>query len=174
LAVFSKSNSSSTPRSSATASRRVLRLIAAFKFVKAAAFIAGGIAALRLLSPARAAWTQAWLEELVLEREHHLAAMLAERALALLDLARPRALSEVAVGAFLFAALFIVQGVGLALARRWAEYLTVAVTTSFLPVEAVALWHRWTLLRAGTIVVNVAIVAYLLAEIRAQRASRPG
>jgi len=151
-----------------------LRLIAAFKFVKAAAFIAGGVGALRLLSPDRAVWTQTWLEELVLEREHHLAALVAERALALMDLAGPKGLSEVAIGAFLFAALFIVEGVGLALARRWAEYLTVSVTTSFLPVEAVALWHRWTLLRAGTIVLNLAIVVYLLAEIRAQRASRRG
>ncbi len=152
----------------------MLRLIAAFKFLKAAAFIAGGIGALRLLSPERAAWTQAWLEELVLERDRHVAAMLAERALALLDLAGPKAWSEVAIGAFLFAALFIVQGVGLALARRWAEWLTVSVTTSFLPVEAVALWHRWTLLRAGTMVLNLAIVVYLLAEIRAQRASHRG
>jgi uncharacterized membrane protein (DUF2068 family) len=151
-----------------------LRLIAAFKFLKAAAFVAGGIGALRLLSPDRAAWTQAWLEDLVLESDRRVVVMLADRALAILDLAGSKGLSEVAIGAFLFATLFIVEGVGLALARRWAEYLTVAVTTSFLPIEAVALWHRWTLLRAGTTVVNLAIVVYLLAEIRARRAPRRG
>src|SRR5258706_7194534 len=155
-----------------TSSRRVLRLIAAFKFVKAAVLVAGGIGALRLLSPDRAASVQDWLEGLVLERGDHVAAAVAERALALLDLAGPNGLSKLAVGAFLFATLFVVEGVGLALARRWAEYLTVAVTTSFLPVEAVALWRRWTLPRAGTIVVNVAVVAYLLAQIWVRRGSR--
>jgi uncharacterized membrane protein (DUF2068 family) len=161
-------------RRNTTASRRVLRLIAAFKFLKAAVSVAGGIGALRLLSPDRSARTQTWLEQLVLERGHHLAARLAERALYVLDLAGPNAQGKVAVGAFLLATLFIVEGVGLALARRWAEYLTAAVMTSFLPVEAAALWHRWTLMRAGTIALNAAIVVYLLVQIRAGRGSHRG
>lgn len=164
--MFSSSNRPSAPPSSPTAARRVLRLIAAFKFVKAAVLIAGGIGALRLLSPERAASVQVWLEGLVLERGNHVAAKAAESALALLDLAVPNTLSRLAVGAFLFATVFVIEGVGLALARRWAEYLTVVVTMSFLPVEVVALWHRWTLLRAGTVVLNVAIVVYLVVQLR--------
>ncbi len=160
---------SSSPRSPATASRRILRLIAAFKFVKAAVLIVVGIGALKLLSSDRAVAVQDWLEGLVLERGHHVVSMVADRALALLNLAGRKEFSNLAIGAFLYATLFVVEGVGLVLARRWAEYLTAAVTTSFLPVEAVALWHRWTVLRAGTIVLNVAVVVYLLAQLWTQR-----
>ena len=128
-----------------------------------------GIGALKLLSSDRAVAVQDWLEGLVLERGHHVVSMVADRALALLNLAGRKEFSNLAIGAFLYATLFVVEGVGLVLARRWAEYLTAAVTTSFLPVEAVALWHRWTVLRAGTIVLNVAVVVYLLAQLWTQR-----
>jgi len=164
----------SLPRSSATASRRVLRLIAAFKFVKAAVLVAAGFGALRLLDSGRAASVQGWLEGLALERGHDVAATVAGRALTLVDLAGPNRFSKLAVGAFLFATLFVVEGVGLALARRWAEYLTVAVTVSFLPAEALGFLHRQTLLRAGTMVLNLAVVVYLLARIWNQRGSHRG
>ena len=47
-----------------------------------------------------------------------------------------------------------------------------AVTISFLPIEAVALWYRWTLPRVGTIVLNGAVVVYLLILLKAGRAPR--
>jgi uncharacterized membrane protein (DUF2068 family) len=150
----------------------ILRLIAAFKFVKAAVLVAGGIGALNLLRPDRAASVQDWLEGLALDRGHHMAAMVAGRALALLDLASPDEIHRLAAGAFLFATVFTIEGVGLTFARRWAEYLTIAVTISFLPFEAVALWHRWTVPRAATTVLNLAVVAYLLARISGARGSR--
>jgi uncharacterized membrane protein (DUF2068 family) len=158
------------PHPDARRSRRILRLIAAFKLLKAAVLFAGGIGALKLLSPDRAASVQAWLEGLALDRVHHMAAAVAGRALAILDLAGPDEIHRLAAGAFLFAAVFAVEGVGLAFARRWAEYLTVAVTMSFLPLEAVGLWHRWTAARAGTAALNLAVVIYLLAPIAAARA----
>jgi uncharacterized membrane protein (DUF2068 family) len=161
--------SAPSSRSPSTASRRILRLIAAFKFFKAGVLIAGGIGALRLLSPERVASVQGWLEGLVLERGHHVVAVAADRALALLHLAGRKEFSNLAIGAFFLAALYVVEGIGLALARRWAEYLTVAVTISFLPIEAVALWHRFTPMRAGTILVNLVVVAYLLGQLTAQR-----
>ena len=167
-------SSSTTPRSPDTGSRRILRLIAAFKFVKAAVLIIVGIGALRLLSPERAAAVQGWLEGLVLEQGHHVISMVADRALALLNLAGRKQFSDLAIGAFLFATVFVVEGIGLALARRWAEFLTVAVTTSFLPVEAVALWHRFTLLRAGTMTLNAAVVVYLLAQLWTKRGLHRG
>ena len=61
------------------------------------------------------------------------------------------------------------EGYGLARVRRWAVYLTVAVTISFLPIELAALWHRWTLPRVGAIVLNGAIAVYLLLELQNSR-----
>src|SRR5882672_9946148 len=109
------------PRPDARRALRMLRVIAVFKLLKAAVLFAGGIGALKLLSPDRAASVQGWLEGLALDRGHHLAALAAGRALALMDLAGPDEIHKLAAGAFLFAAVFAVEGAGLALARRWAE-----------------------------------------------------
>lgn len=148
-----------------------LRLIATFKFVKAAVLFAAGVGAFNLSSPERIAWAQDWLEGLSLDQGHRMAASLAGKTLGLLNLSGPERLGNLALGALLFAALFVVEGVGLALARRWAEYLTVAVTMSYLPVEVVSSWHRWSLLRAGTIVLNMTVVAYLLVQLRGRSVS---
>jgi uncharacterized membrane protein (DUF2068 family) len=55
-----------------------------------------------------------------------------------------------------------VEAYGLWRERRWAEYLTVVATTGFLPFEIHELLDRVTLLRIGALVVNVAILAWLV------------
>jgi uncharacterized membrane protein (DUF2068 family) len=135
--------------------------------VKAIGLLAAGFGALRLLDPDRAAWAQDWLEELSLG--HHLGAVLAGHALTLLNFGESPHFGRLAVGAFVFAALFVVEGVGLALARRWAEYLTVFVGLSFVPVEILALFRSVTLPRSGALVLNIAVVWYLIVQLRAGR-----
>jgi uncharacterized membrane protein (DUF2068 family) len=54
------------------------------------------------------------------------------------------------------------EAVGLWYAKRWAEYLTLIVTASFLPIEVYELAHRLTVFKVIAIVINVAVVAYLL------------
>lgn len=143
-----------------------LRLIAGFKLVKAAAALAFGIGALRLLSPEWAGRTEAWLVSLALDQDDRLVASAAAEALRLLRLAGARQLGALAAAAFFVSAVYVVQGIGLALGRRWAEYLTVVVTTVFLPVELMALWNRFTLVRAGTVGMNIAVVTYLVVRLR--------
>ena len=53
------------------------------------------------------------------------------------------------------------EGVGLAMRRRWAEYLIVIATGLLIPFEAWEVAHKVTLLRVGGLVLNIAIVAYL-------------
>jgi len=55
-----------------------------------------------------------------------------------------------------------VEAVGLWRERRWAEYLTAIATAGFLPFEIKELIDRVTVLRVGALVVNVAILAWLL------------
>lgn len=143
-----------------------LRLIAGFKFVKAAVLVVAGVGALRLLSPERAAWALEGLDALSRDLHHRLVGRLAGHAVALMERTTPQQFGRFGAGALLFATLYVVQGVGLAQARRWAEFLTVAVTSSFLIVEAAALWHRWTSLRFAIIVLNVVVVLYLLGQLR--------
>jgi uncharacterized membrane protein (DUF2068 family) len=66
-----------------------------------------------------------------------------------------------AVGALLYAALETTEGVGLALRRRWAEYLTVIATGVLIPFEVREVVVRPTVFRVGALLVNVAIVVYL-------------
>ncbi|HEV2217774.1 MAG TPA: DUF2127 domain-containing protein [Candidatus Dormibacteraeota bacterium] len=70
-------------------------------------------------------------------------------------------LTLLAVGAFAYALLEGTEGVGLAMRRRWAEYLTVIATGLLIPFEAYEVVHKVTLFRVGALLLNVAVVGYL-------------
>lgn len=55
-----------------------------------------------------------------------------------------------------------VEAVGLWYARRWAEYLTLVVTASLLPLEVYELSGRLSPFKLFAFVLNVAVVVYLL------------
>jgi len=64
--------------------------------------------------------------------------------------------------ALVYALIEGVEAVGLWYAKRWAEYLTLIVTASLLPVEVYEMVHHFTPFKVVAFVVNVAVVAYLL------------
>lgn len=66
------------------------------------------------------------------------------------------------VAVALYAVVEGIEAVGLWMLKRWAEYLTLLVTASFLPFEIYELSRRVTPFKISAIVINVAIVAYLL------------
>ena len=84
----------------------------------------------------------------------------------------PRTLRAVGFGTFVYAAIFTTEGVGLLLGRHWAEYLAVVATASFLPLEAYEAIHRPGASRVLVLVVNLAIVVYLLVRLRAEARRR--
>ncbi|HVU50530.1 MAG TPA: DUF2127 domain-containing protein [Polyangia bacterium] len=86
---------------------------------------------------------------------------LVQRALARLLSLDERVLHELGVASLAYAAIFLVEGVGLLAKRTWAEWLTVGVTGSFVPLEVYELAHRPTPAKLAALVLNVAIVAYL-------------
>ncbi len=61
-----------------------------------------------------------------------------------------------------FAALEAAEAVGLWFQRRWAEYLTFVATTILLPLEVYELTARVSWFKLAALVVNLAIVIYLL------------
>lgn len=61
-----------------------------------------------------------------------------------------------------YAVLEAVEAVGLWRGRRWAEYLTLVATAVFLPLELYELAKGISPLKVVALVVNVAIVVYLL------------
>ena len=68
----------------------------------------------------------------------------------------------VALVAAAYAVLEGLEAVGLWLMRRWAEYLTFVATTALLPLEVYELTKRVSPFKIAALVVNLAIVLYLL------------
>lgn len=143
-----------------------LELVAAYSFVKAIALVAAGMGVLGLLNGRVAIAANRWLEGLALRPESRIAGRMARYALPYLDRVSGRHLIEIALGAFFFAAVYAVEGVGLWYCRRWAEYLTIGVSASFLPFELVALFRHVTVPLLVTFILNVAVVAFLAWQVR--------
>jgi len=76
--------------------------------------------------------------------------------------ARAGTLNLVAVGLLLYGLLELVEGVGLWLGRRWAEYLTVVATSAFLPYEIYELARSITVTKVVAFLINIAAVVYLV------------
>jgi uncharacterized membrane protein (DUF2068 family) len=71
-------------------------------------------------------------------------------------------LKLVGLGIAIYALLEGIEAVGLWFQQRWAEYLTFIATTVFLPLEVYELLHGASPLKVIALIVNLAIVGYLL------------
>ena len=144
---------------------RGLQLIAAFKLLKGFALLALGIGALKLLHKDVAALVEHWINVFQVDSHNHLINKLLEK-LAVLD---DRRLKELSVGTFIYAAIFFTEGIGLALRKRWAEYFTIIVTSSLLPLEVYALAKHASVGEVLALLINLGVVAYLVRELRRTR-----
>lgn len=144
---------------------RGLLLIAAFKLIKGIGLLALGIGALKLLHKDVAAEIAQWLDALRVDPHNHYIQMLLEK-MGMVDDQKLKALS---IGTFFYSALFLTEGTGLALRKRWAEYLTIISTASLLPLEVYEIVKRADAARIVVLVVNIAIVVYLVIEVRRAR-----
>jgi len=79
-------------------------------------------------------------------------------------------LSVLAVFAFAYAAMRLVEAYGLWRVRRWAEWLAVASGAIYLPFEVYELMRGVTWLRLATFTVNLAIVGLMAYTLYMQRA----
>jgi len=71
-------------------------------------------------------------------------------------------LSLVAIVFFIYAALFLTEGVGLVLRKRWGEWVVVVVSSLLIPYEVYETIHRLTPVKCGILTVNLAIVVFLV------------
>ena len=78
-----------------------------------------------------------------------------------LGLVNNKLLVGVSIGGFAYAILNLAEAYGLHRRFRWAEWLTVVATGLLIPFELYEVWHRFTPIRVGVLVLNVAIVIYL-------------
>lgn len=61
-----------------------------------------------------------------------------------------------------YAAIEGVEAVGLWREQRWAEYLTAVALVGFLPFELIELSKKISVIRVGALVINLAMLAYLV------------
>jgi uncharacterized membrane protein (DUF2068 family) len=145
----------------------LVRLIGAFKLVKGAFLIAVGVAALAAMPHDLAAFARrgiAWMG-LGLFPGHEGA----HRAVGKLRHVDPATAKRFGVLCLAYATVFVVEGVGLLLKQRWAEWLTVVVTGSFIPIEIYELVKEASAGKVIALVLNVAILVYLIARRVAER-----
>ena len=161
-----RNRSSRTGRSASrrrTRSREgLLKTIALFKFVKALLLAAVSLGSFELLNPTTAAKAERWVSAIAWRIGPKTAFAVQEKVSAL-----PASQLELAgIVALLYGCLFAVEGVGLWRSKRWAEYLTIVATSSFVPFEIYALIQHASWHRVATLAVNLLVVGYLVWKVR--------
>ncbi len=146
----------------------MLAAIAVFKLLKAALLFAVGFGLIKLLSPGVEPRLVHWAHSLAWSYDRGIV----QQALTYITGLDDKHLRILGFGAYATGAVFTVEGIGLWFAKRWAEYLTLAVTASLLPVEIFELFHKFSYARLSGLGLNVAIVAYLVLLVRRNSASR--
>ncbi len=135
-----------------------LILIAAFKLGQALLFAALGVGVLKLLHRDVGDVLEKLANHMRFNPESRFVNFLLEQASLLND----RLLMRIGEAVFIYAALDLVEGIGLYLEKTWAEYLTLAITASFLPLEVFEIFRRLTIIRVSLLTVNVLVFLYLL------------
>src|SRR6266567_7866055 len=134
-----------------------LKLIAVFKLIKGVLLLAAAIGLLKLLGTDISAQLEHWITVFRGDPGNkYFHALLVK--IANLD---PRTLKAVSAGSFFYSALLLTEGIGLWFERRWAEYLTVIATSSFVPIELYELTRKVNDARLAILTINLAIVLYL-------------
>jgi uncharacterized membrane protein (DUF2068 family) len=145
-----------------------LLLIAAFKLGQALLFFAMGVGAFRLLHKDIGDVLERFAYHLRFNPESKFINFLLVES-SLLD---ERLLKRIVEVFFIYAGLDLVEGIGLYLEKTWAEYLTLAITASFLPLEIYEVHNKLTLIRASLLVINALVFVYLFKLVAERRHKR--
>ena len=138
---------------------RPLVWIVAFKVLKAAAL--AGIGAV-LLATRRTIPADDLLGRLAHWLHVPLTSGLVQRAMLRAASLSPQREAVAGWTALAYGALFATEAAGLSRKANWARWLTVVATACLVPLECYELVRRATLVRAGVLLVNLAVVAYLV------------
>jgi len=140
---------------------RLLKLIAVFKLLKTIALIATGIAALKLVH----ADVGTVLETTVLKFGFDPGSNLLNHAIQRACEIPQDKIWKLGAISFVYAGLFLTEGIGLWLGKRWAEWFTVIITGSLIPFEVYEAIRRPDVIRIMVFLINVAVVLYLVLRI---------
>ena len=136
-------------------------MIAAFKLAKGVLLLAVGVGALTLLGKDLADRAAHWAEVFSVDPDNTYVQTLIVKLTRIDD----QTLVQISAGTFFYSALLLTEGVGLFLRQRWAEYFTIVVTGSFIPLEVYGLSKTFSAARAAVLLANVGVVVYLAVRV---------
>jgi uncharacterized membrane protein (DUF2068 family) len=144
-----------------------LLAIALFKWFKGALLIVLAFGVLKLLHRDVGEVVEDFANKLRVDPDNrYLGALLAK--LNLLDDRKLEALSGLT---FAYSALFLTEGTGLFFEKRWAEFLTIIATASFIPLELYELFKNPSVMKSFFLALNAVIIVYLVVNLRRRKHS---
>ena len=144
---------------------RGLLLIGLFKLGKSLLFFCLGFGAIHLVHKDLGDEVMRLATALKFDPERRFVSLLLDK----VDLIDTHRLREISLATFGYSALALTEGVGLLLEKVWAEYLTLILTVSFLPWELYELARRPSWFRLSLLLINLAVLAYLIWLLRRKR-----
>ena len=147
----------------------MLRTIALYKLLKVIILLLAAWGEVRLHDATLAARILSWVSA----RPHGLEHDLVTRGIAWFSGLSEERVHQVRLITLTYAAVFAVEGTGLWLQRRWAEWLTVVITASLVPLELWELIHRPSLGASLVLLANCLIVGYLYWHVSTHRKPAP-
>ena len=133
--------------------------IGIFKLVKSILLFALGVALVHCRNKDLGEVASRWIANVWLGRSY------VDALLVKLSLLSKETIDQFAIGSFVYSVLLLVEGVGLCLRKRWAEFLTVGITASLLPFEFYELARRVTPSGIVITLLNLAILVYLVVRL---------
>ena len=135
----------------------VVRLIALFKLFKAILLLAVGLGVAALLHKGAEEYLQHWTTLLSVREENRYI----RRLLSWLTGLNRRNLRLFEVSTFIYSGLLWTEAIGLLLLKRWAEYMTLIITASFIPLELYTEMRHFNTVKTLVLLINIAVVWYL-------------
>jgi uncharacterized membrane protein (DUF2068 family) len=139
-----------------------LLAVAIFKLVKGLLLAVLAFGVHRLLHRDVQEVAEGWINALRVDPDNRYAGALLAKA-GLID---DRKLEQLSILTALYAGLFLTEGGGLFMEKRWAEWLSVIATASFLPLEVYELAKHFSTLKVLLLTGNIVIVLFLIFLLR--------
>jgi len=142
-----------------------LRIIGIFKLITATLLIAISFGAFRLMGQDIGEALEHFILHLHLDPERHWISL----ALTSLSAIEPTQLRVIGDGTLCYAALYVIEGIGLLRGKHWAEYMVIVITGSLLPFEIYEIAMKVSTIRIAVLAVNLTVLVYLIRQLKRDR-----
>jgi uncharacterized membrane protein (DUF2068 family) len=143
----------------------ILRIIALYKLVKVLLLLALAYGEVRLHDASLAAKLLTWASARPLGLERQVVTQL----LTWFSGISASGIHTLRLVTLCYAAVFAIEGIGLWMRKRWAEWMTTIITASLIPFELWELFYRPNVGKVLVLLANAAIVVILVWHVRRTR-----